>query len=311
MAETIQQPILAHRPPTRRDVAVAAGLASAAVATTFDAWADILRLGLADEELSYLLLAPVVIGWLAWVRRDRLRAGSVRSGWVGLIVLAFGWFVYAYGFVTDPVLWRAGAVVVLAGAVISALGADVLLRCAPALAAMVSLIPVLPNGRYRVAMPLQTATARATQAVCDVLGWNVDRSGNLLSINGVDVTVAEACNGMRMVLTLFLVCYVVAFTMRLRTWVRVLILAAAPLVAIASNVLRLVPTVWMFGHTSAAAAERFHDVSGWVMTVLSFLALMGLAKLLEGDSDESSAVPTGGGTAARPVARKVETGVAV
>jgi exosortase len=134
---------------------------------------------------------------------------------------------------------------------------------------------------------LQTITAGAAQQVCDVLGIYVNRSGNLLSINGVAVTIAEACNGMRMLLTLFMVCYVVAFTLRLRPYVRVLLLAASPLVAIVSNVIRLVPTVWMFGHRSLQAAERFHDVSGWVMTFLAFITLMGFFRLLETDKDRN------------------------
>src|SRR5262249_13652772 len=124
-------------------------------------------------------------------------------------------------------------------------------------------------------------TAHATQIVCDILGMSVQRSGSLLSINGVDVTIAEACNGMRMVLTLFMVCYTVAFTTQLRPAVRVVVLPASPLVAVGGNVVRPVPTIWMFGNRSAEAAERFHTASGWVMSVLAFLLLLGFCRLLE------------------------------
>jgi exosortase/archaeosortase family protein len=110
---------------------------------------------------------------------------------------------------------------------------------------------------------------------------SVQRSGSLLSINGVDVTIAEACNGMRMVLTLFMVCYTVAFTTQLRPAVRALFLLASPLVAIVANVVRLVPTIWMFGNRSVQTAETFHTASGWVMSVLAFLLLLGFCRLLE------------------------------
>lgn len=274
-------------------------MACAAVFALFDAWRDIFRLGMVNEELSYVLLAPVVIGWLAWARRARLSECRPRGLWLGLIALLAGWGVYWYGYVSDPVLWRAGAVMVAAAAVIAALGSDVIFKFFPAFVACIFLIPISPNGRYRLAVPLQNATAQATQAVCDVLGIYVDRAGNLLTINGVDVTVAEACNGMRMILTLFLVCYVVAFTVPLRPYVRVLFLAATPLVAIVANVVRLVPTVWLFGNRSASAAETFHDVSGWVMTVLSFLLLMGFFRLLQrvADSLVSQRVTVAGGQA--------------
>src|SRR5436305_9324173 len=93
------------------------------------------------------------------------------------------------------------------GAFVSVIGFEASFKLAPALIAAGFLVPVDPNGRYHVALPLQTITAQAAQQVCDVLGIYVNRSGNLLSINGVDVTIAEACNGMRMLLTLFMVCY--------------------------------------------------------------------------------------------------------
>ena len=83
--------------------------------------------------------------------------------------------------------------------------------------------------------------------VSEVIGLDVIRNGNLLTVNGMDVAVVEACNGMRMVFTLFLASYVFAFVTPLRGYVRFLILAACPLTAVICNVIRLVPTVWMFG----------------------------------------------------------------
>jgi len=264
-----------------RDLAMAGALAAVAVGIMFDAWKDIARLGLMREEMSYVLLAPLVIAWVALSRRQRLIDCPVRREWAGLAILLMGWVVFVYGYWTDPVLWRAAAVVITIGAIISALGLDVLIRLLPAFVAAIFLIPISPNGRYQLAEPLQTATAQVTQTVCDILGIYVTRSGNLLSINGANVTVAEACNGMRMVLTLLMVCYVVAFTSPMSGYLRALLLFASPVVAIAANVVRLVPTVWMFGHTSEETAESFHSAAGWVMTVIAFLFLMGVVRALQ------------------------------
>lgn len=284
---TLPSPV-ARRTHTFRasDWLVAGLMTVAAVLVMSDAWTDIVRIALSDEECSYVLLAPIVIGWLAWVRRDQLLQTPVRHGWVGLVIIVVGWLVHQYGYIHDPVIWRGGAVLVAVGSLVTALGLNASWVLAPALAACVFLIPVDPTGRINIAQPLQTVAAEVTQRICDFFSMNVDRSGNLLSINGKGVTIAEACNGIRMVLTLFMVCYVVAFTMRLGVVARTVVLVSSPLVAIVANVIRLVPTVWMFGHASEQAAERFHDVSGWVMTIVAFLLLMGLCALLQ-DSNES------------------------
>src|SRR5258706_5166249 len=143
----------------RRDLGIAALMVAAAMLIMFDAWKDIYRLGKADEELSYVLLAPVMIVWLAWVRKNQIHNCPLRRGWVGIAILAVGWAVHAFGYVADPVIWRAGAVITAVGAFVAAVGADAALRFGPALAAAVFLILVDPYGRIRFAVPLQSAAA--------------------------------------------------------------------------------------------------------------------------------------------------------
>jgi exosortase/archaeosortase family protein len=59
-----------------------------------------------------------------------------------------------------------------------------------------------------------------------------------------------------------------------------LIIALSPLSAVLCNVIRLVPTVWVFGQFPQETAQKFHDVSGWVMLFVGFLLLMGVIRLL-------------------------------
>jgi exosortase len=279
-------------PPARvptlsvRDLAVGSLFALGSVAVTSAAWRDTVRMGVSNEELSYVLVAPLMIAWIAIRRAAGWRQIPLGNAWVGVAALVVGWALHWYGYFADPVLWRAGAVLAAAGAFSAGIGFPATWRFLPAFAATIFLVPIGPNGRYRLAVPLQEATARATQVVCDVLGIDVDRAGSMLAVNGKEVAVAEACNGMRMVLTLFMVVYVVAFSLRLPAYVRAFLLLASPIVAIVANVARLVPTVWLFGNASPATAVGFHDVSGWVMTILAFLVLMGLFRLFEEAADE-------------------------
>ena len=61
---------------------------------------------------------------------------------------------------------------------------------------------------------------------------------------------------------------------------RVLVVLLSPLSAVLCNVIRLVPTVWVFGSFPAEVAEKFHDLSGWVMLFIGFLLLMAVIRLL-------------------------------
>jgi exosortase len=119
-----------------------------------------------------------------------------------------------------------------------------------------------------------------TAELFNLCGVSVIRSGNMLSVNGNDVEIAEACNGLRMMFALALAMFAFAFGSPLRTYARILVLAATPITAVACNVVRLVPTVWLYGYYPSDLAGTFHDVSGWVMLVVAFLLLLAIVRLL-------------------------------
>jgi len=251
------------------------------MAVTSTAWMEAFRLSLKDEEMGYVLIAPLFIAWLVWVRRERLRYCRPGGGWVGVVFMALGWFLWSYGYRRSALtFWYAGPVLIAAGAFLSVVGKDVLLKFLPAFVALLFLVPITPRRRQIIAAPMENYAAGCTQTVCELLGVHVVRYGNLLSVNGTDVEVAEACNGMRQVITFWLVCYVLAFSQPLRGYIRVLLLLAAPVVAIGSNVVRLVPTVWVYSFGAGQAAERFHDAAGWAMLVVAFGFVLGMIAAL-------------------------------
>lgn len=260
---------------------VGALLVAAGALVTAPAWADIVQIALHDEEASHVLLVPMVAVWLFWVRRRRLRSATPRGTWTGPMLVLLGWFFSWLGFYNAvQAAWHLGAILVLVGCVLSVAGTDILVRFLPVFILLLFLIPVPGLIRQQLSIPLQTATAASTQYVLEFLGTPVERYGNLLRINGVNVAIAEACNGMRMVFTLVLVSYGFAFGTPLRPYVRLIILAGAPLTAIAANVVRLIPTVWIYGHASDNFAQHFHDVSGWVMVPVAFFALLSIIRVL-------------------------------
>ena len=261
--------------------ALAVGFALAGVLLTFEAWADLVRIALKDEEASHALLVPIVVAWLVWVRRGRLRHCRPVGQWVGPVITLFGAGIYLLGEARlIESFWHGGAILVAAGCFLTVAGKQVLRAFLPVLFVLMFLVPVPGRIRQQMAIPLQRTTARMTQGACDVAGISIDRTGNLLRINGVDVAVAEACNGMRMTFALVLVSYAFAFTTPLHGYVRVLLVVLSPLSAVLCNVIRLVPTVWVFGNFPAEVAEQFHDLSGWVMLFVGFLLLMMVIRLL-------------------------------
>jgi exosortase len=266
---------------TNARLGAALALVGASVAVAFDAWRDIFRIATRDDEASHVFLVPFVVAWLFWTRRGRLRHIRPAESFAGPLGVLLGWALYSVG---DTLLlqslYHAGAIVMAVGCLVTVLGPAMLKQFLPAFLTLVLLIPLPGRLREQIAIPLQTWTARLTAELFSLLGAPVTRSGNMLSVNGSDIEIAEACNGLRMTFVLGLAVIAFAFGSPMRTYARVLLLVATPFAAVACNVVRLVPTVWLYGYHPASFATTFHDVGGWVTLGVAYLLLLGIIRLL-------------------------------
>jgi len=275
-----------HRRLVRTDrwtlwhVAAAAAMGALAVLATLDAWSDIFLMARKNEEYSHIFLVPLVAAAMIFVRRARFRYCKPTGTAIGFLIVALGWAVHLFGFYHNyESLWHGGAVLVLIGCVLSVFGKHALFRFFPAVAVLIFLVPVPGMIRLRIAAPLETWTAHISEVLLNAAGMAVMRQGNVLTIGGHAVNIVEACNGLRMVFALILVSYFFGFALPLRNSVRFMVLLASPFAAILCNVVRILPTVWLYGQ-SAAAGDVFHNYSGWLMLPISFLILLGIIAAL-------------------------------
>jgi exosortase len=258
----------------------ALGLGALAVWVCLDPWSEILELAWTNQEYSHILLVPFVAAFLVWVRRLRLLHFRVSHRWLGALLVVTGWAMTSLSYTANfQAGWYAGAVVILVGAVVTSLGKNALFQFLPAAVVLVFLVPFPQGIRQAIALPLQEWTAWITAFLLDLVGVQSQSAGTSLSINGVPLQVAEACNGMRIVFPLILIGYAFSFALPLRNRVRVLLLLASPLIALVSNVVRTIPTVYLYGQ-DADYGRQFHDFSGWAMVPIAFVVLLLIIKLL-------------------------------
>lgn len=267
-----------------RHVVLVILLLAAAIYAGFDQWKDILMIASKDEEASHIFLVIPIAVWLVWIRRVRFRRCPPRPSWVGFVMIIAGYLLITVSLRTAfQAGLHGGAVLMAVGAIIAVVGTQVAANFFPAVAILALLVPIPGNLRLAIAGPLQNATARVTTGMLEMMGFYVERSGNLVNINDMPVAVAEACNGMRMVFALLLVAYAFAFTVPLRNSVRLVVLLLSPVAAIFCNVLRLAPTVVMYGNQERLPEgwpDGFHDIAGWLMLPLAFLMLLGITRAL-------------------------------
>lgn len=276
-------------PPSDRDGAawptrfvLMAVLLAGAFAVTWDAWALLFQRATQDSESSHLTLVPLIAAWLVFVRRERFGGLVVRSPWVGSVLMFFGIAAFFFGSQRTMFLaYHLGAVAMISGAVLTIAGREALTKFFPAFLVLGFLTPLPPSVVNEMASPLMDIAAVATEGVLTTLSVPVERTGNLLTINGVETTVEEACAGIRGIWALTLVAVAFAFASPFKWWVRALVLLTSPLLALLCNVIRLVPTVWVYGNYSTEAADTFHDLAGWAVLFVGYMLLTGMTALME------------------------------
>jgi len=241
---------------------------------------DILHIGISDEEQSHIFLVPVIAAWLLWLRKSRFRWVRFQPSLVGPGLIAAGTAMSWWGFNSGTqIAWHAGVGVVFVGVVVSMTGMEPLRQFAPVFGVLVFALPVPGVVREALAIPLQSLATVVTQSTLELIGVASTRLGNVLMVNGQQIAVGEACNGMRMVFAFFLIVYAFAFSVPLKMSSRLVLLAISPVVALLCNVIRLVPTSLIYGYGTAHSAEWFHTWTGWLMIPIALAALVGLLKL--------------------------------
>jgi len=240
----------------------AALMALIGVAATHQAWTHILRTAIYREQTQRLILLPLVIVWLVWVRRQRLKLCRAGGTWVGPVIVAGGWLISVLGNqLAVEVVWHVGAVCVVIGCVISVLGVGVMQMFAPAFAALLFVVPLPYRVEWDVMGPIADLATILTQVIVGV--------GH--------VTPREAAGA---TLCAMLLAYAFAFSVPYRQWVRALVIAVSPLAAVLGLMLQE-----LLHHNAILPARPsedslWHVAVPWLLVPLTLGLLAGLVKLL-------------------------------
>lgn len=245
------------------------------------AWHDVFAIAINDQDSSHILLVPFLTAWLIFVRRLRWRECRLTGRWLGPVLLLLGAATSNFGVDHGmAVFWHFGSLLMAFGAAIAVLGVDIVRKFFPAFLMLMFLVPVPATVRQAISVPLEHLCALLSQQILEIVGVTVSRAGNVLIVNGVKVEIAEACDGMRMAIALMVLVATFTLSIPMNRWARAVFLIFSPVVALLCNIIRLVPTVWVFGRYPHATAEAFHNIAGWLMLPVAFLLFWAVLRLL-------------------------------
>lgn len=250
-----------------------------------------------DDNYSHgFLIVPLAL-YFVWERRAKLQALTPRPTWFGLVLVAGSIFVLLAGLLgAELFLTRISLLGVLAGTILFLLGWAHLRALIFPLSFLLLMIPLPALIFNQIAFPLQILASRAGEFAISSADIPVLREGNVLVLANTSLEVAQACSGIRSLISLLTLGIVLGYFADSRAWVRIVIALSAVPVAIVSNGARVAGTGILAHRWGAAAAEGFfHEFSGWVVFVVAFVLMLGLqqliARLLPTASTKSASAP--------------------
>jgi exosortase len=133
-----------------------------------------------------------------------------------------------------------------------------------------------------VAFPLKLFVTKVSVGFLKGVGITVLREGNIIQFPATTLEVADACSGIRSLMSLITLSVAYSFFLPMRNWKRWVVIAAAVPIAIATNAMRVIGTGVLAQYWGAKAAQGFfHEFAGLAVFAVAMVLLVGLGALLK------------------------------
>jgi exosortase A len=233
-------------------------------------------------DFSHGFLIPIVSLYFVYERRKQLSSLSASSHWGGLGLLVIGILIYLIGnLATELFTMRFSLLVVLGGIILFLLGKEFFETLLFPLAFLILMIPIPSVLMDRVTFPMQLFASKVAAGSLDLMGIPVLREGNIIQLANTSLEVAEACSGIRSLISLFALSVVFAYFSQNKTWKRIVLVLSTFPIAIIANAARVTGTGILAHHYGSQVAQGFfHGFSGWILFVVAFVCLFVVGALL-------------------------------
>lgn len=243
-----------------------------------------------DPNFSHGFFVPLFSAFVIWQEWPQLMRLTPQPSWWGSIFLGFGLCVLILGQLgAELFLSRCSLLIVVAGLIMLFLGWNFFRAILFPWAFLFLMIPIPAIVFNLVTFPLQLLASKVASTTLPWMGVPVLREGNVILLPAMALEVAEACSGIRSLMSLATLAVIYGYLMERKVAVRILLALAAIPIAVAANSLRIVGTGLLVQYWDPDKAQGFfHEFSGWLIFMVSLVMLYLLHRVVRIFWPESS-----------------------
>jgi len=228
-----------------------------------------------DENMGHGFFVPVVAGFVVWQRREKLAALPLRTNYWGLALVMWA-AVQAIIATLGAELFtaRLAFVFALVGVILFIGGTGWIKALAFPLLLLLFMIPIPAIIYAQLTLRLQMLASQLGEVMISAMGIPVLRAGNTLQLPSQTLDIAEACSGIRSLLSLGFLSLVYAYFMDKRVWMRWALLVATIPIAIGANGIRVAVTGLLSELNTQLAQGMYHETEGYIVFIVALVALI-------------------------------------
>lgn len=222
-------------------------------------------------DYSHGILVPIFAGYLIWTKRKDLMAIEIAPTWSGIAVVAMALALLILGeFGAESFISRVSVIILCAGLVLGFGGEPLLRELRFPLMVLLLAVPIPAIVFNQIALPLENLASRLATVLLHLNGVPALRLGNVIDLPSIRLEVAEACSGIRSLMSLFTFAIFYGYFFEKTIPRRVILALASIPIAIAANAVRIFGTGMCVQYWDAdRALGFFHEFSGWVVFLVS------------------------------------------
>ena len=235
-----------------------------------------------DPNFEHGIFVPLFALFVLWQDRKKLAAIPSSPSWTGLPLVVLSLLMLVLGVLGAELFFsRVSLLILLAGLIVLFQGWTFFRTVLFPWAFLILMIPIPNLLLQQITFPLQLLASKLATVLLELVGVPVLREGNVIRLAAMPLDVAEACSGIRSLLTLVTLAIIYGYLMETRMWVRVVLVFSAVPIAVAANSFRIFGTGLLVQYWDPDKAEGFyHALGGWLIFVVALLMLFAVHRAI-------------------------------
>lgn len=239
-----------------------------------------------DEQgyYTHAPLVPLVVGYMVWKNQKKIGAVGMSSSWLGPVFAFAGMLLYIVASAIGYEIMCGPAIMLfIFGMSLTFIGKSATRVLILPLLFIYSMIPISPGFLDKPTAGMQLISSAVSAHILQLTGASVVRDGNLISSVSLPETlnVAGPCSGLKLLISMIMFSVFFAYITRSNWWKKSFLIALSFPLSIIMNSLRVVSIgyagIWTY---SSEITGKVHDYSAVPALIISFLILLGIAKLI-------------------------------